>query len=114
MRYRLRRFVTAAIIAACAAGGLALPVFQASPASASTRLGGVSVEGWCQFAWGYHAYIAYWSAWGWRCNPVPNNSYYKVLDKSVDMNGACRLQYGNGAWASASDAGNPYSWSCYH
>ena len=91
----------------------ALPAIQAPPASASTRLGGVNVENECQFAYGYHAYVAYWSAFGWRCNPVPGNPYYKILDKSVDMNQACRLQYGGGAFASYSDAGNPYSWSCY-
>jgi hypothetical protein len=92
---------------------VALPALQAPHASASTRLGGVNVEAECQFAYGYHAYVAYWSAYGWRCNPVPGNVYYKGLDKSVDMNLACRLQYGSGAFASASDAGNPYSWSCY-
>lgn len=99
--------------AAAILGAVALPVLEASPASASTRLGGVSVEAECQFAYGYHAYIASWSAFGWRCNPVPNNPYYKGLDKSVDMNQACRIEYGGSAFAEYSDAGNPYSWSCY-
>lgn len=82
-------------------------------ANAATRVGGVDVERVCQFDFDYHAYVASWSAWGWRCNPVPNNQYYKVLDQNADMNKACRLQYGGTSWANAADAGNPYSWSCY-
>jgi hypothetical protein len=110
MRHRLARFGAVALVTV---GAAALPALQSSPASASTRVGGVNVEAECQFSYGYHAYVAYWSAWGWRCNPVPGNAYYKGLDENVDMNLACRLQYGSNAFASASDSGNPYSWSCY-
>jgi hypothetical protein len=109
VRHKLARLAAAAV----AIAAIALPALQASPASASVRLGGVNVEGECQFAYGYHAYVASWSAYGWRCNPVPGNAYYKSLDKNVDMNQACVVQYGGGAFASFSDAGNPYSWSCY-
>jgi hypothetical protein len=108
----LRRHIATLAAVLLLVGAVGIFGFQTS-AKAATRVGGVDVERHCQWAWGYHAYVAYWSAFGWRCNPVPNNAYYKILDKNVDMNAACRLQYGNNVWASYSDSRNPYSWSCY-
>src|SRR5262245_3627351 len=105
----IRRVVAAGMLTlATAAAGVAL---AQEPADAATRLGGVDVERVCQFDYGYHAYVAYWSAYGWRCNPVPGEPYYKGLDKNADLNKACRLQYGAGAYATFSDVNNPYSWS---
>ena len=108
----IRCRVVAAVAAVLFVTAVGIVGLQTS-AGAATRVGGVDVERVCQWDYGYHAYVAYWSAFGWRCNPVPNNPYYKILDKNVDMNKACRLQYGQYAWASYSDPGNPYSWSCY-
>lgn len=107
----MKRVLAAGALALCTT--LASVGFTAGEASAATRVGGVDVERVCQFDYGFHAYIAVWAANGWRCNPVPGNSYYKVLDRNADMNKACRIQYGSSSWSSFSDGGNPYSWSCY-
>jgi hypothetical protein len=112
----VRHKLASAGAAVAVLGAIALPALQAAPASAAARVGGVNVEQYCNWAWGYHAYVASWSAFGWRCNPVPGNAYYKGLDKGVDMNTACRLEYSTSkatAFAGYSDSGNPYSWSCY-
>ena len=107
-----KKIASGAAAALIAFGALAA---QSPAANAATRLGGLSVEQVCQFDYGFHAYVAYWSAYGWRCNPVPNNPYYKGLDRNADMNKACRLGYPGSpsAWANFSDVNNPYSWSCY-
>lgn len=102
-----------ALFAAFAAASLvSFGVSGQGSASASTRVGSVNVEAWCEGNYSYHAYVKSWSAFGWKCNPVPNNSYYKSLDRDVDMNSACKV-YGPSAFAAYSDVSNPYSWACY-
>jgi len=77
----------------------------------------VDVESYCQWAYGYHADLVNWNVYGWMCNPVPGNEYYRQLWRlynqgNVDMVKQCQRQ----GWRSAtySDYNNPYSWYCIH
>ena len=114
-RHPYRRFLSAtvAMLTLLVAGSLV----AAPSASAATRLGGISVEKECQAQSGYHARIATWSSFGWKCNPYPNPvpPQYFYYDQDVNMNRACVRQYPqySGVYANYADAGNPYSWSCY-
>ena len=86
----------------------------AEPASANA---GVNVESYCQWAYGYHADLVNNNVYGWMCNPVPGNAYYRNLWRlygqgSVDMVTQCHRE--NYATAAFTDYNNPYSWYCHN
>jgi hypothetical protein len=104
------RVLRAGMVAALALGGVAV---QATPASAAGN--GVDVESYCQWKYGWHADLVNWNVYGWMCNPVPGNEYYRQLWRlnnqgNVDMVKQCQRQ----GWHSATyaDYNNPYSWYC--
>jgi hypothetical protein len=81
-----------------------------TPAHAATILGGIDVQRQCQ--------IQFWrptdarlldvhNAYSWRCYSSYTWNYY-----SVDMNGACVNQYGNGAYSIVLNTSDAYSWRC--
>jgi hypothetical protein len=81
-------------------------------ASASTELGGVNLEQYCQ-AHGYASAVLLGSpgepnaAFHWRCQTGSTEA-------SIDVTAACREQYGDpSATAQALDVNNAYSWRCF-
>jgi hypothetical protein len=56
------------------------------------------------------------TALSWRCRYYFTNlGIYHVgpfWDYGIDMNQACRWQYGARAYASTNNVRNPYSWRC--
>ena len=104
-------------------------------ANAATRPGGPDIEGYCGLKYPAQggndvamakASLKYHAADGWRCYQVAVESYptggwlytrYEhVIDYAeykIDLNDACRQQYGSRAWASAGSSSNPSSWFCY-
>jgi hypothetical protein len=69
--------------------------------TATRPLGGMDLNGWCQRTNGYWARVLDANnAYTWRCG-----------NAGIDLNAACRWQYGQG-WASLASASNAYSWSC--
>jgi hypothetical protein len=112
-------------------GMLAAMVQQASAAS---RLGGVDLNGYCKAKYSTvslnyssvaTAGLKYNDAGGWRCyqatlmlwpisfKPLKYRQVRHYYEHSIDMNDACRRQYGSGVYAATNNWSNPYSWSCY-
>lgn len=95
-------------LAGCAIASGALMV-QAPVASAAI-VGGVDVAGYCA------SFVANKSlsgtrvnssdAYSWRC------TYAGVNVRGVDMNAACKRQYGSAASALVLDPRNAYTWRC--
>jgi hypothetical protein len=104
---KMNKPVMALAIAVCAL------VLGAPLAHADRDLGGVDVMRWCRAAAGGNAkYVTSPSVnqrdpYSWRCNMSGSPSW------GVDMNGACGLQQGNGAYSRPLDAHNAYSWHCF-
>jgi len=109
-----RRIVGIVVAMLVALPGISLAA--ASPATAATRLGGVDVQLYCDNVLGrlnYAQFTAVWSKfndpYSWRCQPVVLPKLYPSL--SVDMNRACVLKYGKGAYAGLA-ARNVTGWFC--
>lgn len=82
-------------------------------AGTTLSLGGINLYGYCRYVIVSppgEAVLVQYHAYGWRCR-VPNTTAYY----SIDMNRACRWQYGGwgNVWASTSNLNDPYSWWCY-
>jgi hypothetical protein len=87
---------------------------MAPAAHASTRLGGISVQGACNNQWQEStAVLIANNVFGWRCKYQEGLGGGEVYYGSINLNQQCVYQYGNGAYAAYSDYNNPYSWSCY-
>ncbi len=94
--------------------------FMAPSASAATRLGGISLGLYCQKTVnpgdGSVARLLENHARGWRCldsvwvGPPFGWATYKV--RGMDLNHACRLQYGNGAYVKL-EQNHARGWVCY-
>ncbi len=84
----------------------------ADPASAGTYQGGVNMQSACDTqypGWGTRATVLNQSdAYSWRC-VAGNGSAY-----SINVNLACRSQYGGGSYAGLGSSTNPYSWYCQY
>ena len=86
-----------------------------APASAATRLGGVSVYNACKYqykaAWSWEVFILpnTYNVMGWRC--YLNGNHYGYVE--LNLNTECRREYGSLAHAAYDDFNNPYSWYCY-
>jgi hypothetical protein len=112
-----RIWFRAAIVAAILALGLGA---TAAPASAATRLGGVNLGSYCQrtVSPGNASvpYLVENHARGWRC--VDSRwmgirfgwATYQV--RGMDLNHACRLQYGGNAYA-VLEQNHARGWACY-
>lgn len=75
-------------------------------------LGGVDVFAYCGASLGATATAALvvQDASGWRCASV----FGGIFETSaVDMDDACRIQHGDGAFSLAADRSSPYSWQCW-
>lgn len=114
----MKKTLTAVANAAAIAGGA---LSGAGIASAAKELGGVNIQRWCAST--QHAVLATTSvtrgsgAYSWRCvyrydTGLPGASN-KTVQEGVDMNAACRLQYGNGAWSKPLNPNDANSWRCY-
>lgn len=94
---------------------LAIGIMNTKPASAITRLGGVSVYNACKyqytaaFAWEVFILSSSYNVMGWRC--YLNNIHSGSV--SVNLNRECKRVYGTTAKAGYDDFNNPYSWYCY-
>lgn len=111
---RLASFVAAV---ALASGGLFV---MAPKAEAATNLGGVDLRSHCRATLGgSHTYVenrSPYNAYSWKCwygNQLNWWTFRWAGPYSIDVNAACRRQYGGGAWAYTSNSSNPYSWRCY-
>ncbi|MEV8241100.1 hypothetical protein AB0O90_12740 [Microbacterium testaceum] len=85
----------------------------AESASAATRLGGIDMMRVCATQNGSAWWVPYLTsqpgnAYSWRCW---NDKYH--ASRGIDLNGGCRILYGNGAYALTGDTRSPYAWSCY-
>ncbi len=112
---KIKLAVAATSLLALAGTGLA----AATPASASTQLGGVSVAQYCSAtALANGAAASYATSVnntysGWRCNDqIYNGLYWWSRLRTVDMNRACSIQYGSGAWA-YDPTSTLTGWKCY-
>lgn len=93
---------------------------MAPPASAASRLGGINLNSYCQRTVSPGdasiAYLVENNAWGWRCVDsmwmgAPFGwATYRV--RGMDLNYACRLQYGGGAYA-VLEQNHARGWACY-
>lgn len=114
---RSRNFLRAAAVAISIASAM---TFMAPSASAATRLGGISLGLYCQKTVnpgdGSVARLLENHARGWRCldsvwvGPPFGWATYKV--RGMDLNHACRLQYGNGAYVKL-EQNHARGWVCY-
>jgi len=96
------------VVAIIMAASLTLGALTYS-ASAATMLGDINVSAACQRQRFTAHTVIVWpgNAFSWRCNAAG-------LHLSVDMNRACRDQYGDTrAWANTLDASHPFSWRCF-
>jgi hypothetical protein len=103
----------------------ALMVFiitSAKPASAATRLSGISIQSACEFQYGksvgdttMRAMLYGKTVINWLCVLGVKSSYGSTLiyKYSVDLNRECRRIYGSSAYAAYTSYYNPYSWGCY-
>lgn len=109
LRGRAQRIaVTGVAVAGLLLGGLAV----AGPAHAG-NLGGLDLIRVCKAQNGNDAW--------WLPELVPprcpdnlrcyNDRLHRA--RSIDMNGGCRILYGNGAYARLLDRNNPYAWRCW-
>ena len=106
-----------AAVAVTVASGVAL---TAPPASAASRLGGINLNSYCQrtveLGNASIAYLVENNARGWRCVDsmwmgAPFGwATYRV--RGMDLNYACRLQYGAGAYV-VLEQNNARGWVCY-
>ncbi len=105
--------------AAAVAGGLLVAVSIATaPQALAGELGGVDVEKYCENV-NSGPLLGTVStsrdpnnAYSWRCE-YHGGGLDPVHTTQVDMNLACREQYGQGAYAKPSDPHNANSWHCY-
>ncbi|WP_432008720.1 hypothetical protein [Streptomyces bacillaris] len=112
-----RNWLSAAAVTVTAAAALAV---MAPPASAATRLGGINLGAYCQktVAPGDAsvARLVENHARGWRCIDsmwmgAPFGwATYRV--REMDLNHACRLQYGGSAYA-VLEQNHAQGWACY-
>ncbi|KTR93792.1 hypothetical protein NS220_11145 [Microbacterium testaceum] len=103
MKKMMRTFLIALVVI----GGSVLGV--SAPASAATILGTPSFNTYCKTNVGsvwYPVTQSFSSPYYWRCT----NSYTHAL-LSIDVNKACRQQFGNGAYGIVV-ANNPNGWRC--
>lgn len=113
----LRNWLSAAAVTVIVTSGLAV---MAPSASAATRLGGINLGAYCQktVAPGDAsvARLVENHARGWRCVDsmwmgAPYGwATYRV--REMDLNHACRLQYGGGAYAKL-EQNHAQGWACY-
>lgn len=94
-------------------------IAAAPAASAATRLGGIDLQRYCTdtapVGWVSKIVLVENHARGWRCQ---DSTYYgapigwiSVL-RSLDLNQACRMQYGQGAYA-VLEQNHAQGWKCY-
>jgi hypothetical protein len=112
-----RNWFRVAIAAAIVASGLGA---TAAPASAATRLGGINLNSYCMRTVNpgdaSKAILVANHARGWRCMDsmwigAPFGwATYRVRD--MDLNHACRLQYGGRAYA-VLEQNHARGWVCY-
>ncbi|MBU6280274.1 MAG: hypothetical protein KGN78_13615 [Actinomycetales bacterium] len=106
----------AALVASLAVAVPAALLATAAPASAATRIGGVNVQNFCDKTYGVGTTRASWSNYsdpfGWGCNYRSATGLFDWYRwGGVDMNKACVLQYGRGAYAGLA-ARNVMGWYC--
>jgi hypothetical protein len=108
---KLRR---AALIVSALLLGLGGTTGVASPASASTRLGGIDMQAACNEQYpgqGRIAKVVTYNVYGWKCvtGVVP------VAPGDISTWRQCQVQYGwnQGVYSGYTNYSNPYSWSCY-
>lgn len=114
---RVRNWLSAAAVTVMITSGLAV---MAPLASAATRLGGIDLGAYCQRTVNPGdasiAYLVENHARGWRCVDsmwmgAPFGwATYRVRD--MDLNYACSLQYGGGAYA-VLEQNHARGWACY-
>lgn len=103
----------------CTVGSILVVGLLSVPISAEAReLGGVDLTKWCQARYpsylGTRAVLKGNNAYSWFCEfPMFTLSRWPAIYFSVNVSGACRLQYGAGAYAKTNDSRNPYSWRCH-
>ncbi|GGF35413.1 hypothetical protein GCM10007298_34040 [Williamsia phyllosphaerae] len=82
-----------------------------APTANAYPVGGVDIQGWCksQFSATYAVgtTVNPKDALTWKC------TYLGVPARNVNMDAACRRQYGSTAWAMLYDRWNAYSWKCW-
>lgn len=85
----------------------------ARPASAATRLGGISVQSACdhQYGTGLVAELYGKTVLNWYC--TFKSGKYIMGRNSVDLSRECRRVYGSYTYAAYTNYYNPYSWGCY-
>ena len=109
---RGKRIVTGILVLTLTA---AMSIANAKPASAYTRLGGVSVYNACKYqynaaySWEVFVLSNSYNVMGWRC--YLNNIHTGYVE--LNLNTECRRKYGSGAQAAYDDFNDPYSWYCY-
>ena len=93
---------------------------NAPVSDAATLLGGVQLTPWCKTQATENKDLAYaeagTNAYNWKCWYASGSIWigYKWWSGSVNVNGACKLQYKkSNAYGKALDPKNPYSWRCY-
>ncbi|MFE9580941.1 hypothetical protein ACFYO1_31510 [Nocardia sp. NPDC006044] len=105
----IRKTLIRSAFALCLGIGGAL--IAVAPAQAGV-LGGIDVQRACRANHGgdvwWNATLVTQDAFGWRCYSDKVMKY----DNGIDMNAACRAQYGNRAKAHAFNVHDPYSWVC--
>lgn len=108
----IRRAATLRIFCATILVAAGIGTATAPSGSAATALGGIDISGACADQWpGTVARLVSNNVYGWRCRV-----YYSVgwRDFGVDLNRACRTQYGrSNAYAKYGNYNDPYSWRCY-
>ncbi len=92
---------------------------------ATTELGGMNLNNYCNWKYGGHATLLLWpnrNAWGWRCTGPESWGLGISIPPSLTLTGVtyeiwtpdvCVFQYGEGAWSATSNWRDPYSWKCY-
>jgi hypothetical protein len=103
-----RRAVTSAAVFVLIAAGL---LAGSTPASASDVLGGIDMQRACNTqyydAFHYRAVLLNeHDAYSWRCVKDSDTS------NQIDLDLACKIQYGADARAGLTFWWNPYSWYC--
>jgi O-glycosyl hydrolase len=94
-----------------------------SAAKNTAVLGGINIDGYCRATYSYYPYsgraiLMGSNAYLWRCDVKRYNGPYaypmfSYSYPSIDLNAACRWQYGGSAYAKTNNPSSPYSWQCY-
>jgi len=107
-----RRIAARFLTSSLAAFAVCLAAVAGSPPASAATLGSPNLGGYCNFKHGTNVLFSagplnLFDAYSWRCTLPPGSPV-----DGIDVNAACRWQYGNGAYGYTTNRNWAHSWQC--